>query len=93
MKYWPSGYAAKKDRRFNHPDGFPPSDQVCPPPLLPIKPRKSVNQPETATDGATRMVGVVKKVDFVVDMPDLGGRCAVPGECVIQHWWWGKGEW
>lgn len=38
------------------------------------------------------MVGVVEKVDFVVDMPDLGGRCAVPGECVIQHWWWGKGE-
>jgi len=27
------------------------------------------------------------KIDMV--MPDLKGRCSVPGECVIQHWWWG----
>lgn len=90
MKYWPSGYAAKKDRRFNHPDGFPPSDQVSPlPPLLSITPPFPLG---ATADGATRTVGVGEKVDFVVDMPDLGGRCAVPGECVIQHWWWGKGE-
>ncbi|KAI5863048.1 hypothetical protein GGS23DRAFT_50364 [Durotheca rogersii] len=32
------------------------------------------------------------QTNFNVTIPqDLGGKCAVPGECVIQWWWYGTG--
>ncbi|TVY55901.1 hypothetical protein LCER1_G002150, partial [Lachnellula cervina] len=26
---------------------------------------------------------------FEVTIPELGGRCAIAGECVLQWWWYG----
>ncbi|RYP76293.1 hypothetical protein DL770_007254 [Monosporascus sp. CRB-9-2] len=32
------------------------------------------------------------QTDFTITIPeDLGGRCAEPGACVIQWWWYGEG--